>query len=257
MSANVERLRIATPCPISWEQMTGNSQVRFCDHCQLNVYNISELSRSEAESLIASAEGRLCARLYRRADGTILTKDCPVGLRALKRRLAKRTAAIFAAIVSLSAAVLGQQSPGQNKKSSCTPQTRITRTRVTPDQTAKAFAGTVVDQNGASISGAEVRLINVDTKETQQTSTNDDGRFEFESLAVGTYSITIKAMGFKTYQLTNLITESNRLINIELILELSGDTVVVGLLLGEPSLIDISPGTTVITSDMIRRFPIQ
>jgi hypothetical protein len=257
MPANVDRLRIATPCPMSWEQMTGNSQVRFCDHCQLKVYNISELSRSEAESLIASAEGRLCARLYRRADGTILTKDCPVGLRALRRRVAKKTTAIFSAILSLSAAVLGQQSQGQNKKSSCTPQTRITRTRATPDQAAKAFAGTVVDQNGASISGAEVRLINVDTKETQQTSTNADGRFEFESLAVGTYSITVKAMGFKTYQLTNFITESNRLINIELILELSGDTVVVGLLLGEPSLIDTSPGTTIITGDMIRRFPIQ
>ena len=69
-SASIDRLRIATPCPISWEQMTGDDRVRFCDHCQLNVYNISELSRSEAETLIASTEGRLCARLFRRADGT-------------------------------------------------------------------------------------------------------------------------------------------------------------------------------------------
>src|SRR6267378_5000201 len=91
--SNLDRLRIATPCPISWEQMTGDNRVRFCDHCKLNVYNISELSRLEAESLIASTEGRLCARLFRRADGTVLTKDCPVGLRALRMRISKRVAA--------------------------------------------------------------------------------------------------------------------------------------------------------------------
>src|SRR5258706_6218808 len=100
--ATIDCLRIAAPCPLSWEQMTGDNRVRFCDHCQLNVYNISELSRLEAETLIASTEGRLCARLFRRADGTVLTKDCPVGLRALRRRVAQRTAAIFAAIVGLS-----------------------------------------------------------------------------------------------------------------------------------------------------------
>jgi hypothetical protein len=34
-SANLSRLRIATPCPIGWDEMTGDSQVRFCGHCQL------------------------------------------------------------------------------------------------------------------------------------------------------------------------------------------------------------------------------
>ena len=54
----IDHLRIATPCPIGWEQMTGDNRVRFCDHCQLNVYNISELSRIEAEKLIASTDSR-------------------------------------------------------------------------------------------------------------------------------------------------------------------------------------------------------
>lgn len=44
--------------------------------------------------------------------------------------------------------------------------------------------------------------------------------------------------------------------NIDLILELSGETVTVGLLLA-PAPFDTPPGTTIINSDMIRRLPIQ
>ena len=139
-SASIDRLRIATPCPVGWDEMTGDDRVRFCDQCRLNVYNIAELSRSEVESLIASSEGRICASLYRRADGTVLTKDCPVGLRALRMRVSKRVAAVFAAVVSLSGAAFGQN-PGKDEKTACTPQTRITRTDHAVRRTIKIVNG--------------------------------------------------------------------------------------------------------------------
>jgi hypothetical protein len=69
--------------------MTGDNRVRFCTECRLHVYNFAELTRTEAEDLLRTTEGRLCGRLYRRADGTVITKDCPVGLRAVRRRVAK------------------------------------------------------------------------------------------------------------------------------------------------------------------------
>ncbi len=53
--------------------MIGGDRVRFCGQCQLNVYNLSAMSRYEAESLIARTEGRLCVRFFRRKDGSILT----------------------------------------------------------------------------------------------------------------------------------------------------------------------------------------
>ena len=188
---NIDRLRIATPCPISWEQMTGDNRVRHCDHCGLNVYNISELSRIEAEALIASTEGRLCARLFRRADGTVLTKDCPVGLRALRMRVSKRAAAVFAAIASFSAVAFGQQSSAKNGNTACAPQTRITRTTANPDGDS-VVSGTVLDQNGAVVPRAKVTLINQDSKETRTISANDSGRFEFASLSPGNYTIKIE-----------------------------------------------------------------
>ena len=81
-------LRIASPCPASWHSMRGDDRVRFCDSCSKSVYNLSDLTAAEATALIRESEGRLCVRLYRRADGTVLTADCPVGLRhALRRRL--------------------------------------------------------------------------------------------------------------------------------------------------------------------------
>jgi hypothetical protein len=35
------------------------------------------MTAAEAAALIAGREGRLCARLFRRADGTVITADCP------------------------------------------------------------------------------------------------------------------------------------------------------------------------------------
>lgn len=80
---------IATPCPASWDDMEGDGRVRFCSQCQQSVYNVAELSRSEATALIDRNSGQLCLRLFRRADGTVMTRDCPVGVwRAARRKLA-------------------------------------------------------------------------------------------------------------------------------------------------------------------------
>ncbi len=75
----LDDIRIATPCPASWDAMKGDDQVRFCQTCEKNAFNISLMTRQEAEALILAKEGHLCVRLARRADGTIITDDCPVG----------------------------------------------------------------------------------------------------------------------------------------------------------------------------------
>src|ERR1041384_5264719 len=97
----LDRARVASPCPAKWEGMTGDERARFCSSCNLHVYNIAELTRADAEKLVANTEGRLCVRLFRRSDGTVLTRDCPVGLRALRRRAAKVTATVFATIAAV------------------------------------------------------------------------------------------------------------------------------------------------------------
>lgn len=96
----LDNVRVAVPCSSDWNQMVGDERVRFCARCSLNVYNLSSMTRREAETLIAGAEGRLCVRYYRRRDGTILTRNCPVGLRAIKRRLSRAATATLSAVLS-------------------------------------------------------------------------------------------------------------------------------------------------------------
>lgn len=81
--------------------MIGDERKRYCGECKLNVFNLSGMSRTEAENLILNTEGRLCVRFYRRADGSILTKDCPVGWAAIKRRISRTAAAAFALLIGL------------------------------------------------------------------------------------------------------------------------------------------------------------
>src|SRR5262245_21196971 len=112
----LENIRVASPCPTSWEKMAGDDRVRHCQECKLNVYNLSEMTRIEAERLIANREGRLCVHFFRRADGTILTRDCPKGLRVLPDRVSRIAAAVLSAMMTITP-VLGQSAGGSNAPS--------------------------------------------------------------------------------------------------------------------------------------------
>jgi hypothetical protein len=96
----LSHVRVAAPCRAHWERMRGNERVRFCDQCSMNVYNLSNMTRKDAETLILSTEGRLCVRYYHRMDGSILTDNCPVGLRLLKRRVSGISRAIVSSVLS-------------------------------------------------------------------------------------------------------------------------------------------------------------
>jgi hypothetical protein len=54
MRTRLPVIRVGTPCQTDWNLMAGSSQVRFCDSCQKNVYNLSAMPPSQVEALIAS-----------------------------------------------------------------------------------------------------------------------------------------------------------------------------------------------------------
>jgi hypothetical protein len=101
----LEGVRVAAPCPADWEKMVGDERMRYCGQCSLHVYNLSGMTKREAESLVANAEGRLCVRYYSRADGSILTRNCPVGLRAVKQRVSRIAGAALSAVLGFFAGV--------------------------------------------------------------------------------------------------------------------------------------------------------
>lgn len=102
----LNHVSVASPCSADWSEMYGDNRKRFCGDCKLNVYNLSGMSRDEAEALIMNAEGRLCVRFYRRADGTVLTRDCPVGWAKVKQQTRVFAAAVGSLLIALFTGVL-------------------------------------------------------------------------------------------------------------------------------------------------------
>jgi len=105
---HLDVLEVSNPCTESWSRMPGDERSRFCGTCENDVYNLSAMTREQAEALLSRREGRLCVRFYRRADGTVVTADCTPQRFAAARRRARRALAFAGALVaSTVGAVLG------------------------------------------------------------------------------------------------------------------------------------------------------
>jgi hypothetical protein len=92
-------VRVASPCSADWNKMVGDDRVRFCGKCEKKVFNLSAMSAAEAEGLLEEHGASLCARFYRRKDGTVMTTDCAVGVR--RKRVGFAAAAALLAGVPL------------------------------------------------------------------------------------------------------------------------------------------------------------
>lgn len=74
-SLSLDAFVIETPCPMDWDLMEGDERQRFCSRCEKHVFNIAEMTWEEATELISGGD-KICGRIFRRPDGTIVTKEC-------------------------------------------------------------------------------------------------------------------------------------------------------------------------------------
>lgn len=98
----LQRVYIASPCSVPWESMTGDERERMCASCNKTVYDVSQMTTSEAETLLRSKGTDACLRIFRRFDGTVLTADCPVG--ESKKKRARRRGGIAGVLAGAAAA---------------------------------------------------------------------------------------------------------------------------------------------------------
>ncbi len=70
---------------------------------------------------------------------------------------------------------------------------------------AASMGGTIKDPTGAAIVGAQVSIRNDASGEIRTTSTNNEGRFKFDNLEPGGYTISISQTGFKPVERTAVI----------------------------------------------------
>jgi Carboxypeptidase regulatory-like domain len=75
-----------------------------------------------------------------------------------------------------------------------------------PDQPLPgSISGTIVDQSGAVVGGAQARLINEDQSLNREVLSSDDGQFSFANIAPGPFHLTITAAGFATQALSGIL----------------------------------------------------
>ena len=74
-AVSLDVIQVAEPCTQPWERMSGDGGVRYCEGCRKHVYDLSAMSRTEAERLVCEGAGTLCVRFARGEDGRVQTLE--------------------------------------------------------------------------------------------------------------------------------------------------------------------------------------
>jgi hypothetical protein len=248
-------LRIAAPCQASWEGMAGDERVRHCTLCSLNVYNFAEMTRDEVRELLVRTEGRVCARLYRRADGTVLTRDCPAGLRALRRRASRAAAALLAALFSLPALAFGGKTCKKPRLERHGSKVKLEIERVATPQ-PPVFKGVVSDGTGNPLPGVTIAVRDEAAEREVTTVTDANGAFNIVSLSEGVYRVEVTLDAFKPATMEHLPLNTGEVTHASVALRIDvTETITVGALAVDPLAKNDGISTT-FSQDFINRLPL-
>jgi len=113
---------IARPCEESWAAMNGGARQRHCQLCDKQVHNFAVMTASEIEKLVLKSEGKLCARITRREDGSLVTLEA-------QPRVSIAAQVAVSASLALSAVAGGAQAASEHP--------------VPQEKTTSSFIGTV------------------------------------------------------------------------------------------------------------------
>lgn len=202
-----DQITIPKPCTADWDSMVGNDQVRFCEHCNLHVNNLSSMTRMDAMRLVARAKGRLCVRYIQALDGGVLTKRVPEKLYRISQRVSRIAAGAFTATLSLTSAAAQSGSGPQQKGLRESPPNV---SAALPQEPGSILSGVITDPNGAVVAGATLTLINTRTNLAFSYTTVDDGAYKFSLLDAGHYSLMVEAPGFAKREVLDLNLRANR-----------------------------------------------
>ncbi|HEV2881743.1 MAG TPA: TonB-dependent receptor [Pyrinomonadaceae bacterium] len=88
--------------------------------------------------------------------------------------------------------------------------------------TASRVTGTVVDPSGAVVPDATVTLINEGTQVAFTTQTTATGNYVFDSVQIGTYTVSVEKSGFKKFISTTNPVNINQPATVDVTLEVGG-----------------------------------
>jgi hypothetical protein len=91
------QIKIDSPCSMNWDELDGDAQKRFCNSCQLHVHNFSEMHLRDVKEVLCSSS-HVCAKIIRRPDGSIVTKDDRQSRKSWLARISSFAAAFIAVL---------------------------------------------------------------------------------------------------------------------------------------------------------------
>jgi Carboxypeptidase regulatory-like domain len=211
-------LQVASPCVADWEQMSGNDRIRHCPQCDQSVYNLSAMTVREAAHLVSTHQGRLCVRYYRRADGTMLARDCPRGSRTAVRRASRIAGAALSAAMTVTFAA-AQTTPHESQS------------LVQIDRNESGIVAQVVDAGSAVVPNAQVILINRSTRKEFKGDTDSLGGLRLLHLPAGTYEVSVSSQGSELHRDVVAIREQE-ITTLNVTLPVGGGQTVIGEVAG-------------------------
>jgi ankyrin repeat protein len=193
-------LSFESPCSEDWNSMRGTDVIRFCEHCQLSVRDISEMNSKQFRRLVARSRGRLCVRYVQPSP---YKAPSPAVLHKIGRRVGILAASAFTASLSVSSVNAAKLPQSIGNTTSLSPP--LSTTLPTPVRRGTAtITGTIFDPQGAVITRATVSLTKMETKDVLTATTDGSGVYKFDGLEAGTYNLKIEADGFAASDVPNV-----------------------------------------------------
>ncbi len=121
------------------------------------------------------------------------------------------------------------------------------------------MVGTVRDQTGALVVGAELAIRNTDTDITRKAISNQRGEFTEPNLPPGPYQITATHAGFRTVRQTDIVLEMDQVARMDIKLDVGAVSQTVEVVEAGAPLINTDNGTKgqVMTADEIVEMPLN
>src|SRR5205085_6351350 len=126
-------------------------------------------------------------------------------------------------------------------------------------QGSATLTGTITDQTGAVVAGANVTATNIATNVGSTTQTTDSGLYRFPTLPVGAYRVVVAATGFKSLQLENVILTVGQTVTRDIKLEVGVQTETVTVVAGGEQLTQPAESSvsTLLPQSTWQNFPLE
>lgn len=113
MKYTLENFEVPKPCSMNWDEMKGNEEIRHCDNCQHQIYNLSEMPKRRALKVLNQPNEKVCVSYLQDENNQVITQTY---FGVFKRNFVKVFSAILAIIFSLTSIQAMQTKNGKPKK---------------------------------------------------------------------------------------------------------------------------------------------